>query len=104
MAAKVRLADTQDSLLKLADRIDALANQRERVVNGGGSEPGGRADLSRDHRHGGGWLTASCGLVGGDARDGSNTPLAEQALRRKVDDRSLADCTFVIAATPGHAT
>jgi hypothetical protein len=73
------MVDTQDSLLKLADRIDALADQRERVINGDGSKPGGRADLRE--------ITAMAARCG-----------------RKVDRRSPADCTFVIAATPGHST
>ena len=37
MAATARTAVTQGSLLKLADRIDALADQREREASGDGS-------------------------------------------------------------------
>jgi len=40
MAATARMADTETSLLKLAIRFDALADQREREALGSGPQPG----------------------------------------------------------------
>jgi hypothetical protein len=38
MAATARMANTENSLLKLAIRLDALADQRERGGSGGGPQ------------------------------------------------------------------
>ena len=38
MAATARMADTENSLLKLAVRFEVLADQRERELGGGGSQ------------------------------------------------------------------
>jgi len=40
MAATAHTADTENSLLKLAIRFEALAEQREREASEGGSRPG----------------------------------------------------------------
>ena len=53
MAATARMAETRNSLLKLADRIDTLADQRQREINRDGCQQRRRADLPPDQRHGG---------------------------------------------------
>jgi len=47
MAATARVADTQSSLLRLADRIDGLADQREHEACGGGSPVANRPPPDR---------------------------------------------------------